>query len=73
MHSKKIGTVFSIGLTHCFFVRFIPNAVICASLVPVKSFFDKADLAAAFHARQSDSRKIVDVCAQMHVFLDIVS
>jgi hypothetical protein len=35
-------------------------------------FFDKADLAAAFQACESNSRNLVEVCAEAHVFLHIV-
>ena len=38
----------------------------------VKLFFDKADVAAAFHAGEPDLGKIVDVCAQAHVLFQIM-
>lgn len=73
MHSKKIGTVFSIGLIQRFLVRLMSriNLIgICA--MRVKLFFDKADLAAAFHACESNLGKLVEVCVEAHVFLQIV-
>jgi hypothetical protein len=72
VHSKKIGTVFSVGLIHRFFIRLMPTAVIGVSLVPVKSFFDKADLAAAFYAGDSNIRNVLKVRVKAHVFLQIV-
>ena len=72
MHSKKIGTAFSVGLIHRFLIRLIPTAVIGSSLVPVKSFFDKADLAAAFYAGNSNVRNVLKVRVEAHVFLQIV-
>jgi hypothetical protein len=39
----------------------------------VKLFFDKADLAAAFHACESDLGKVVEVCGEAHVFFQIVN
>ena len=38
----------------------------------VKLFFDKADLAAAFHVCVSNFGKIVEVRVEAHVFLQIV-
>ena len=43
------------------------------SQIQVKSFFDEADVAAAFHARDSDIGKVVRVCAKTHVFVQIMS
>ena len=38
----------------------------------VNSFFDEADVAAAFHARDSNPGKVLDVCAKTHVFVQIM-
>ena len=73
MHSKKIGTVLSIGLLQRFLFRFInPMGVIGLSRIQVKLFFDEADVAAAFHAGKSNLRKVVRVYAKTHVFVQIV-
>ena len=73
MHSKKIGTVFSIGLTHRFFVRLISRTVLIGvEAIWVKLFFDKADVAAAFHACESDFRQVINVAMETHVLLQIV-
>ena len=51
MHSKKIGTVFSVGLIQRFLVRLInPASVIGHTVIWVKLFFDKTDVVTAFHA-----------------------
>jgi len=74
VHSKKIGTVLSIGLIQRFLFRFInPVRVIGLSRIQVKLFFDKADVAAAFHARESNLRKVVAMCVEPHIFVQIVS
>ena len=38
----------------------------------VNLFFDEADVAAAFHARDSNIGKVVRVCAKTHVFIQIM-
>jgi hypothetical protein len=51
VHSKKIGTVFSVGLIHRFLLRVIkPAGLIGLSLMRVKLFLDKANVAAALNA-----------------------
>ena len=73
MHSKKIGTVLSVGLIHLFLFRVInPMRLIGLSQIQVKSFFDEADVAATFYARDSDIGKVVRVCAKTHVFVQIM-
>ena len=73
MHSKKIGTVLSIGLIQRFLFRFInPVGLIGLSRIQVKLFFDKADVTAAFHAGKSNTGKVVRVYAKTHVFVQIV-
>ena len=73
MHSKKIGTVFSIGLTHCFFVRLISWMVpIGVEVISVKLFFDKTNVAAAFDTSDPNFRQIVKVSVETHVFFQIV-
>ena len=73
MHSKKIGTVFSIGLIHCFFVRLISWLVfIGAEAIWVKLFFDKANVAAAFDTSEPNFRQVVKVGVETHVFFQIV-
>ena len=42
------------------------------SQIQVKSFFDEADVAATFYARDSDIGKVVRVCAKTHVFVQIM-
>jgi hypothetical protein len=55
VHSKKIGTVLRVGLIHLFLFRLInPVRFIGLSQMQVKSFFDAADVAATFQARDSD-------------------
>ena len=62
MHSKKIGTVFSIGLTHCFFARLISRMVLIGvEAIWVKLFFDKTDVAAAFDACKPNFGQVVQV------------
>ena len=73
MHSKKIGTVFSIGLTHCFFVRLINwMALIGEEAIWVKLFFDKTNVAAAFDTSEPNFRQVVKVRVETHVFFQIV-
>ena len=38
----------------------------------VKLFLDKTDVAAAFHAGESNPGKVVDVCAKTHVLFEIM-
>ena len=73
MHSKKIGTVLSVGLIHLFLVLMSRSRSI-RSYMPFGSnlFFDKADVAAAFHARDSNTGKVVRVYAKTHVFVQIM-
>jgi hypothetical protein len=74
VHSKKIGTVFSIGLTHCFFVRLISWMVLIgAEATWVKLFFDKTDVAAAFYTSEPNLRQVVNVAVETHVLLKIVN
>ena len=73
MHPKKIGTVFSIGLTHCFFVRLISwMALIGEEAIWVKLFFDKTNVAAAFDTSDPNFRPVVKVSVETHVFFQIV-
>ena len=73
MHSKKIGTVFSIGLTHCFFVRLISWMVLIGEeAIWVKLFFDKTNVAAAFDSSEANFRQVVKVRVETHVFFQIV-
>ena len=73
MHSKKIGTVFSIGLTHCFFVRLISWMVLIGGEATwVKLFFDKTNVAAAFDTSEPNFREVVKVSVETHVFFQIV-
>ena len=74
MHSKKIGTVFSIGLTHCFFVRLISwMALIDVEATWVKLFFDKTNVAAAFYTSEPNLRQVVNVAVETHVLLQVMS
>lgn len=74
MHSKKIGTVLSVGLIQRFFSRFInPVVLIGLSRMRVKLFFDEADIATALHTRDVNVRKDVDVRVEMHIFIQIVN
>ena len=57
MHSKKIGTVLSVGLIHLFFVLMNRSASIRANAMWVNLFFDEADVATAFHACDSNPGK----------------
>ena len=72
MHSKKIGTVLSVGLIHIFFV--LMSGSIPLGHMPFGSnlFFDEADVAAAFHARDSNTGKVVRVYAKTHVFVQMM-
>ena len=73
MHSKKIGTVFSIGLIHCFFVRLISwRVLIGVEATRVKLFFDKTNVAAAFDTSDPNFRQVVKVSVETHVFFQIV-
>ena len=73
MHSKKIGTVLSVGLIHRFLFRVINRTgLLGLSEMRVNSFFDEADVATAFDARFPNFRKIVRVCAQAHVLIQIM-
>ena len=73
MHSKKIGTVFSIGLTHRFFVRLISRMVLIGvEAIWVKLFFDKTNVAAAFDTSEPNFRQVVKVSAEAHVLFQIV-
>ncbi len=73
MHSKKIGTVFSIGLIHCFFVRLISWMVLIGTeAIWVKLFFDKTNVAAAFDTSDPNFRHVVKVGVETHVFFQIV-
>jgi hypothetical protein len=74
VHSKKIGTVLSVGLIQRFLFRFInPVRVIGLSRIQVKLFFDKADIATALHACNSNLGKVVAMCVEPHVFVQIVN
>jgi hypothetical protein len=74
VHSKKIGTVLSVGLIHLFLFRFInPVGDIGLPLKLVKSFLDKADIAAALHACDSNPGNIVGMCVEAHIFVQIVN
>jgi hypothetical protein len=73
VHSKKIGTVFSIGLTHRFFVRLISWMVLIGEeAIWVKLFFDKTNVAAAFDTSDPNFRQVVKVSVETHVFFQIV-
>ena len=72
MHSKKIGTVLSVGLIHLFFVLMSRSNFIRSYALWVNLFFNEADVAAAFYARESNLGQVVGVCAQTHVFVQIV-
>ena len=73
MHSKKIGTVFSIGLIHRFFVRLISWMVLIGVQATwVKLFFDKTNVAAAFDTSEPNFREVVKVSVETHVFFQIV-
>jgi hypothetical protein len=74
VHSKKIGTVFSIGLTHRFFVRLISRMVfIGVEAISVKLFFDKTDVSAAFDTGEPNLRQVVNVAVETHVLLQIMN
>jgi hypothetical protein len=47
VHSKKIGTVLSVGLIHLFFVLMSRSNSIRSYALWVNLFFDEADVAAA--------------------------
>ena len=68
-----MGTVLRVGLIQRFLFRFI-NPVAChRSIAHIgQLFFDKADIAAAFHACDPNFRKVVRVYAETHVFVQIV-
>jgi hypothetical protein len=72
VHSKNIGTVLSVGLIHLFFVLMSCGDSIRSYAIWVNLFFDEADVAAAFHARDSNPGKVLDVYAQTHVFVLIM-
>ena len=72
MHSKKIGTVLSVGLIHLFFVLMSRSDSNRSDAIWVNLFFDEANIAAAFHARDSNIGKVVRVCAKTHVFVQIM-
>ena len=87
MHSKKIGNVFSIGLIHCFFVRFIRKyhwlyhergrvQFISPPSIAGGSrcalSFDETNVAASFDARHSYPRRALHVCAEAQVFFEVV-
>jgi hypothetical protein len=74
VHSKKIGTVFSIGLTHCFFVRLISwRVLIGVEATWVKLFFDKTNVAAAFYTSEPNLRQVVNVAVETHVLLQVMN
>ena len=74
MHSKKIGTVFSIGLTHRFFVRLISRMVLIGvEAMWVKLFFDKTNVAAAFYTGEPNLRQVVNVAVETHVLFKIMN
>ena len=73
MHSKKIGTVFSIGLTQRFFVRLISRMVLIGmEVISVKLFLDKTNVAAAFDTSEPNFRQVLKVGVETHVFFQIV-
>ena len=73
MHSKKIGPVFSIGLTQRFFVRLISRMVLIGmEVISVKLFLDKTNVAAAFDTSEPNFRQVVKVGVETHVFFQIV-
>ena len=72
MHSKKIGTVLSVGLIHLFFVLMSRAVSNRSYAIWVNLFFDEADVAAAFHACESNMGKVVHVYAKTHVFVQIM-
>ena len=74
MHWKKIGTLFSIDLTHCFFVRLISRMVLIGvDGIPVNLFFDKANVAAALDASEPNLRQVFNVAVETHVLLQIMN
>ena len=62
----------SVGLIHLFFVLMSCAVSIRSYAIWVNLFFDEADVAAAFHARESNTGKVVDVRAKTHVFVQIM-
>ena len=63
----------SVGLIHLFFVLMSPSNFIRSYAMWVNSFFHEANVAAAFHARDSNPGKVVDVYAKTHVFVQIMT
>ena len=73
MHSKKIGTVFSIGLIQRFLFRLISPIVLIRHMGHMgQLFFDEADVAASFNAGKSNLGQVVGVCAKTHVLIQIM-
>ena len=72
MHSKKIGTVLSVGLIHLFFVLMSRAVSNRSYAIWVNLFFDEADVAAAFDACESNIGKVVDLCVKAHIFVQIM-
>jgi hypothetical protein len=72
VHSKKIGTVLSVGLIHLFFVLMSRSGSIRSYAIWVNLFFDEADVATAFHTGDSNPGKVVRVYAKTHVFVQIM-
>ena len=72
MHSKNIGTVLSVGLIHFFFVLMSRSGSNRSDAIWVNLFFDETNIAAAFDARDSNIGKVVRVCAETHVFVQIM-
>jgi hypothetical protein len=72
VHSKKIGTVLSVGLIHLFFVLMSRSNSIKSYALWVNLFFDEADVAAAFYACESNTGKIICMHAKTHVFIQIM-
>ena len=73
MHSKKIGTVLSVGLIQRFLFCLI-NLVGLIGLLPmwVKLFFNEADVATALDACHSNLRKVIGMRAKTHVLIQIM-
>jgi hypothetical protein len=72
VHSKKIGTVLSVGLIHLFLVLMSRSRSIRSYAIWVNLFFDEADVAASFDVGNSNTGKVVSVHAKTHVFVQIM-
>jgi hypothetical protein len=67
-NTRISGNVYAKPLTStCFSPRSIRSYAMWVTL-----FFDEADVAAPFHTRDSNIEEIVCVCAEAHVFVQIM-